>query len=135
MNLSNCILSGIQSWYKSAVKDMTHTQRPSLVRMGEWLQSVGCPRTLGEARTLLKKLKQRLVTYEESGTQLPGQGALQRRVRVLLQAVESAESREGVGVADLVEKLLASDSSVEDVIRSSEGFALAQTFRNTNVSV
>ena len=124
MSLRDSVLGGIRSWYRATEKDLLRARRHTLTAFGEWFQTLGCPATLYEARDVLERITCRMAVYEDDSVELPGSKNLQRRVRDLVQAIDSVESREGVEPIALAEQLLDGKGTVEDSVRLIESFGI-----------
>ena len=112
MSLAEPILSGIRRWQSSTVKNLLRSRGHRNVALGRQLSAFPCPETLGEARPLLGQFL----------GLLPASG--KKRVRELLQAVESAESREGVDTESLVEALLQGEVTLAESVQLGLSFPL-----------
>ncbi len=109
MSLSESVLVGVQSWYRSLVKDANHSKR----RSSKWIRACARPDCLSSARTLLL----------EASTRFAGKPALQK-IGNLLSAISCAESRDGVMTPDLVESLVTGDKLMSSAISEGDGFSL-----------
>ena len=117
MQLSEYILAGVRKWCVTLVKNLVCSRRnQARLEVGQRLGQLAYPETLGEARVMLENLLLLLNTCEERGTPLREAAQVRRKVAAFLHAVNSAESRDGAHVKDLVSSLVEGTTSAGQVL-------------------